>query len=111
MFTQNERTTLRRLMKVDVSTRNEFTLLLDAIEADATETTTIAEVQRLMGLVVEQESQIQKSTTKQAGLVQADVAGFSQHRLCDIRAGRYENLREIARLIGWPFVTRAAGAF
>ncbi len=111
MFTQNERTTLRRMMKVERIQRDEFTALLDSIEADITEATTIAEVQRLMGLVVEQESQIQKSTTKQAGLVQADVAGFSERRLCDIRAGRYENLREIARLIGWPFVTRAAGAF
>lgn len=85
-------------------------MILDAIEADPTQAEIIVEVQRLMGLIGEQEVQIQKSTTKESGLTRADDLEFRE-RLCHARSGRYENCRAIARLIGWSYRSNAAGSF
>jgi hypothetical protein len=107
----SDRITLVRLLKVDYVDRDGFLARLSAIESDLLQADIITEVQRLIGLISAQEIQLQKATTKEAGLTKADVLEFSEERLCHIRSGRYENIREIARLIGWSFQTRVAGSF
>jgi hypothetical protein len=110
-FTATDRITLTRLLKVEHVDREAFLLQLGEIESDPLQADIITEVQRLIGLISAQEIQLQKATTKEAGLTKADVLEFSEERLCHIRSGRYENIREIARLIGWEFQTRVAGSF
>jgi hypothetical protein len=111
MFSATDRITLLRLLKVEYIDRDGFLARLSAIESDPLQADIITEVQRLIGLISAQETQLQKATTKEAGLTKADVLEFSQERLCHIRSGRYENIREIARLVGWSFQTRVAGSF
>ncbi len=111
MFSPSDRITLQRLLRVAFIDRGDFLVQLGAIEADPLNVDIILEVQRLMGLISAQETQLQKATSKEAGLTKADVLEFSEERLCHIRSGRYENIREIARLIGWEFQSRVAGSF
>jgi hypothetical protein len=111
MFLASDRITLIRMLKVDYVDRDSFLMKLSSIESDLLQADIITEVQRLIGLISAQEIQLQKATTKEAGLTKADVLEFSEERLCHIRSGRYENIREIARLIGWSFQTRVAGSF
>jgi hypothetical protein len=111
MFSSADRVTLQRLLRVAFVDRNDFLTQLSSIESDSLQAGAIVEVQRLIGLIAAQEVQLQKATTKEAGLTKADVLEFSQERLCHIRSGRYENIREIARLVGWDFVSRVAGSF
>jgi hypothetical protein len=111
MLSASDRITLVRLLKVAYVDRDSFLMQLGAIESDPLQADIITEVQRLIGLISAQEIQLQKATTKEAGLTKADVLEFSEERLCHIRSGRYENIREIARLIGVEFQTRVAGSF
>lgn len=111
MFSASDRITLIRLLKVDYVDRDGLLMRLSAIESDILQVDIITEVQRLIGLISAQEVQLQKATTKEAGLTKADVLEFGEGRLCHIRSGRYENIREIARLVGWQFQTRVAGSF
>lgn len=111
MFSPSDRITLQRLLRVAFVDRGNFLVQLGSIESDLSQADVIPEVQRLIGLISAQEIQLQKATTKEAGLTKADVLEFSEERLCHIRSGRYENIREIARLIGWEFQSRVAGSF
>ena len=111
MFSSLERVTLQRLLRVAYVDRSDFSVQLGSIESDPSQINTMIEVRRLIDLIAAQEVQLQKATTKEAGLTKADVLEFSQGRLCHIRSGRYENIREIARLIGWSFVSRVEGSF
>jgi hypothetical protein len=111
MFLNSDRITLIRLLKVAFLDRDDFLMRLSSIESDLLQADIITEVQRLIGLISAQEIQLQKATTKEAGLTKADVLEFSEERLCHIRSGRYENIREISRLIGWEFQSRVAGSF
>jgi hypothetical protein len=111
MFSPSDRITLQRLLRVAFVDRGNFLVQLGSIESDLSQADVIPEVQRLIGLISAQETQLQKATTKEAGLTKADVLEFSEERLCHIRSGRYENIREISRLIGWEFQSRVAGSF
>lgn len=112
MFTPLDRITLVRLLSVSTIDRVGFLLVLDAIEVDPTQASTVVEVQRLLGLIAQQETQIQKLTTKQAGLTKADVLEFDS---CGaprhVRAGIQANLRSIANLIGWSYPSASAGSY
>jgi hypothetical protein len=110
-FLPSDRITLQRLLRVAFVDRGNFLVQLSSIESDLSQADVIPEVQRLIGLISAQETQLQKATTKEAGLTKADVLEFSEERLCHIRSGRYENIREISRLIGWEFQSRVAGSF
>jgi hypothetical protein len=110
-FSPSDRITLQRLLRVAFVDRDNFLVQLGSIESDPLQADVITEVQRLIGLISAQETQLQKATTKEAGLTKADVLEFSEERLCHIRSGRYENIREISRLIGWEFQSRVAGSF
>jgi hypothetical protein len=102
MLTESQRWQLISNFGIDPDCQQQFLALLDAIGSDPIKAGLVTHLEGLMVTLEQVEISIQKTTTKEAGIIRADVVEFNDVNRLNFSVGRREEILDrIAKAIGW----------